>query len=202
MRFTVWLVAFVTITAPVLAAASNYQAAATTETTKVVSLSLQPSGLVLEHARDLRRIVVLGVTESGTMVDLTDSAQFAPDSGVVRRTTDGYFEPVQEEYRRRRDVVLDALGRMPGVFARVPEGAFYVMARLPVSDSSRFAAWLLTDHQHEGETVMVAPGDGFYATPGLGRDEIRIAYVLDRAALARAMDCLAAGLRAHADHEA
>ena len=116
---------------------------------------------------------------------------------AVLELGDEYFHAVQSEYRRRRDVVMDGLGRIPGAMARVPQGAFYVMVRLPVKDSGAFARWLLTDFSHEGETVMVAPGDGFYATRGLGLQEVRLAYVLEVEELRRAMECLAAGLRAY-----
>ena len=107
---------------------------------------------------------------------------------------DSYFSEVQAEYRKRRDTVIQGLSAIPGVQARTPEGAFYVMAGIGVKDASHFATWLLTDFRLDGETVMVAPGDGFYATPGLGCDEIRIAYVLEVAHLERAMKCLGAGL--------
>lgn len=105
-----------------------------------------------------------------------------------------YMAGVNTEYRQRRDVVCDALAAMPGVLVRRPEGAFYICARLPVDDSNRFAEWLLQDFALDGETVMVAPADGFYATPGLGRNEVRIAYVLEQDKLKRAMQCLAAAL--------
>jgi aspartate aminotransferase len=108
-----------------------------------------------------------------------------------------YYRSIQEEYRRRRDTVLEALGRMPGVVCRRPAGAFYVMAKLPIDDAGDFATWLLERFRHGSATVMVAPGDGFYATPGRGRDEVRIAYVLDTVRLRAAMECLAAGLEAY-----
>jgi aspartate aminotransferase len=101
-----------------------------------------------------------------------------------------YFQSVQAEYKRRRDTVMAGLAQIPGVQCRTPEGAFYVMARIGVKDAGRFAQWLLTSFRYENETVMVAPGDGFYATPGLGMDEIRIAYVLEVDRLQRAMRCL------------
>jgi aspartate aminotransferase len=107
-----------------------------------------------------------------------------------------YFAEVQAEYRRRRDASIAALKDIPGVAVRTPEGAFYLMARLPVRDAERFATWMLTDFRLDGQTVMVAPGEGFYATPGLGRSEIRIAYVLEVERLQRAMKCLRAGLAA------
>jgi aspartate aminotransferase len=104
---------------------------------------------------------------------------------------------VIEEYQRRRDTVYGALSAMPGVTVRRPEGAFYVCARLPVDDANAFAEFLLRDFDLEGETVMIAPADGFYATPGLGRDEVRIAYVLGEVKLRRAMEILTAALAAY-----
>lgn len=105
-----------------------------------------------------------------------------------------YYQQVRQEYQRRRDAVMAALKDMPSVKALQPEGAFYIMARLGIRDASHFATWLLTSFRHEGETVMVAPGDGFYATPGLGADEVRLAYVLEVERLQRAMRCLHLGL--------
>ena len=91
-----------------------------------------------------------------------------------------YAKGMVREYQARRDVLFEGLSRIPGVFLRKPEGAFYFVARLPIDDGEDFASWLLTDYAHEGATVMVAPAEGFYATPGLGKDEVRIAYVLDK----------------------
>jgi aspartate aminotransferase len=110
---------------------------------------------------------------------------------------ESYMRDVVEEYERRRDLVVDSLLTIPGVTVRRPEGAFYVCPRIPVDDAQRFAEFLLRDFQIDGETVMIAPADGFYATPGLGRDEIRVAYVLDRERLGRAMRILAAALEAY-----
>jgi len=86
---------------------------------------------------------------------------------------------------------------MPGVLVRKPEGAFYMCIRLPVDDANAFAEYLLSDFALAGETVMLAPADGFYATPGLGRDEARLAYVLEEPKLRRALACLAAALVAY-----
>ncbi len=108
-----------------------------------------------------------------------------------------YTQGVIAEYQQRRDVVSDALARIPGVVARKPEGAFYICARLPVDDSNAFAQFLLKEFHVDGETVMVAPLDGFYATPGLGRDEVRLAYVLEQDKLKRAMNVLDAALAAY-----
>jgi aspartate aminotransferase len=108
-----------------------------------------------------------------------------------------YIEGVIREYQRRRDVVYAALAKAPGVTVRKPEGAFYLCVRLPVDNAERFAIYMLRDFAMDGETVMVAPADGFYATPGLGRDEVRIAYVLEEAKLVRAMAILTSALGAY-----
>ena len=105
-----------------------------------------------------------------------------------------YAQGIVREYQARRDVLFEGLSRLPGVFLRKPEGAFYFIARLPLEDSEDFAAWLLSDFSHEGATVMVAPAPGFYATPGLGRDEVRIAYVLCRDDLEASVRVLAHAL--------
>jgi len=105
-----------------------------------------------------------------------------------------YTRGIVTEFQARRDMLYEAVSAVPGVFLRKPEGAFYFVARLPVQDAEDFARWMLTDFQHDGCTVMVAPARGFYATPGLGHDEVRIAYVLERGALSKAVKALAAGL--------
>jgi aspartate aminotransferase len=107
------------------------------------------------------------------------------------------LEQVTREYEGRRDLLFQALGEIPGVFVRKPEGAFYFVARLPVDDGEAFARFLLSEFQLGGATVMVAPAEGFYATPGLGRNEVRIAYVLNQEDLAAAVRILAAGLAAY-----
>ena len=105
-----------------------------------------------------------------------------------------YFEEVAAEYATRRDLMTHSLNQMDGVLCPRVNGAFYGMVRLPVDDSDKFCQWILEEFSHDGATVMMAPGGGFYATPGLGNDEVRIAYVLNKDELARAMDCLAAAL--------
>jgi aspartate aminotransferase len=109
-----------------------------------------------------------------------------------------YTRGVVAEYQKRRDILFEGLSSIPGVFLRKPEGAFYFVARLPVQDSEDFASWLLTDYQKDGATVMVAPAPGFYATPGLGTDEVRIAYVLKAADLRASVGILADALPAYA----
>ena len=105
-----------------------------------------------------------------------------------------YTRGVVEEYQRRRDVLYDGLTKIPGVFLTKPEGAFYCVVKLPVEDAEDFAVYLLTEFDHEGETVMVAPANGFYASP-MGRDEVRIAYVLKEEDLRRSVEILAEALR-------
>jgi len=112
-------------------------------------------------------------------------------------TPKSYFVEVNEEYQKRRDIVCNALSKIPGVVCEKPTGAFYVMAKLPVVDSEEFAKWMLTDFSLNGATTMVAPGAGFYATQGLGKDEIRIAYVLCEEDLKAAMEILAEGIKVY-----
>ena len=121
--------------------------------------------------------------------------QLAADAAY--RMDPAYFEPIREEYRRRRDLVVGALGRIPGTLFHVPEGAFYLMARLPVADAEDFARYLLVDFSWKGKTVMLAPGQGFYSSPGRGHDEVRIAYVLECGRLAEAMEVLERALEAY-----
>ncbi|MGI6720143.1 MAG: pyridoxal phosphate-dependent aminotransferase [Anaerovoracaceae bacterium] len=105
-----------------------------------------------------------------------------------------YFDEVRTEYKKRRDTVYGALQKLPGVLCTEPQGAFYLMAKLPVKSADDFQVWLLTQFHDNNETVMYAPGGGFYATPGKGLDEIRIAYVLNSRDLERAIELLGMGL--------
>ncbi|HEK85571.1 MAG: pyridoxal phosphate-dependent aminotransferase [Candidatus Saccharicenans sp.] len=106
----------------------------------------------------------------------------------------GYFEPIRLEYQRRRDVLFGGLTSIPGVVLQKPQGAFYMICRLPVKDSEHFVQWMLTDFSLNKKTVMVAPGPGFYATPGRGLNEVRIAYVLKEEDLREAIEILRQGL--------
>jgi len=101
-----------------------------------------------------------------------------------------YFDKPKAEYIARRDLLVKRLNAMPGVFCPNPGGAFYAMAKLPIADSDHFCQWLLESFSHNGQTVMLAPATGFYGTPGLGKDEVRLAYVLNLKDLSDAMDCL------------
>ncbi|NND31461.1 MAG: pyridoxal phosphate-dependent aminotransferase [Saprospiraceae bacterium] len=101
-----------------------------------------------------------------------------------------YHQELRKDFAERRAYILHRLDGMEGVLYHAPEGAFYLFVRLPIDDSDRFCAWLLTDFAHDGRTVMLSPGTGFYATPGKGKNEVRIAYILEKPALEIAMDCL------------
>ena len=102
-----------------------------------------------------------------------------------------YFDAVRKEYKARRDTMVEGLSKIPGVIYSNPKGAFYCMAKLPVDNAESFQTWLLKEYNNNGETVMFAPAAGFYATPGSGVNEIRMAYVLKREDIARAMELLA-----------
>jgi len=104
--------------------------------------------------------------------------------------TDDYFKEVDEEYTKRRNYLVKALNEINGVSCHLPKGAFYVMAKLPIDDADAFCQWLLESFDLNGETVMMAPATGFYSTPGLGKDEVRIAYVLEYESLVHAIAIL------------
>ncbi len=111
--------------------------------------------------------------------------------------TEEYSADVYEQYVERRKCLIDGLNKIPGVYSPIPMGAFYTMARLPVDDAEKFCEWCLTDFDYEGETIMMAPGNGFYATPGMGRDEVRIAYALNIEDLKRSVSILEKALEAY-----
>jgi len=110
---------------------------------------------------------------------------------------DSYFEEMRREYMCRRDLVCAEIAKIPGAVCVKPRGAFYVVAKLPIRDGEEFATFMLEKFSLDNETVMVAPADGFYATPGKGKDEVRIAYVLNCLDLGRAMKVLTAGIEAY-----
>ena len=111
--------------------------------------------------------------------------------------TEDYALEVYDEYVERRKCLIDGLNRIPGVYSPIPMGAFYTVAKLPVDDAEKFCAWCLTDFEYEGATVMMAPAAGFYTTPGAGRDQVRIAYVLNKEDLTRALLVLEKALEAY-----
>ena len=111
--------------------------------------------------------------------------------------TEDYALEVYDEYVERRKCLIDGLNRIPGVYSPIPMGAFYTVAKLPVDDAEKFCAWCLTDFEYKGATVMMAPAAGFYTTPGAGRDQVRIAYVLNKEDLTRALLVLEKALEAY-----
>jgi len=112
-------------------------------------------------------------------------------------TPQEYFDKVLKEYHERRDVVVECVNRIPGAYCPKPKGAFYAVARLPIDDSDRFCKWLLEDFHFNNETVMLAPATGFYSSPGKGKDEVRISYVLKVEDLKKAMVCLEEALKVY-----
>jgi len=147
------------------------------------------------------------VTYNNGIMDLVDKfaqarlcpptvGQLAADAAY--RMDPSYFEPIREEYRKRRDTLVDGLRGIPGVSFHVPEGAFYLMARLPVDDAEDFCRFLLTDVSINGTTVMLTPGAGFYSTPLLGHDEVRIAYVLESPKIVESIEIIKQALARYA----
>ncbi|MGZ3901429.1 MAG: pyridoxal phosphate-dependent aminotransferase [Bacteroidia bacterium] len=113
-------------------------------------------------------------------------------------TPKSYFEGVKTEYIARRDYIIEALNKIPGVFCPKPSGAFYCIAKLPIDDADKFCQWLLESFSYDSQTVMLAPATGFYSTPGAGKNEVRIAYVLKIEDLKNAMKCLEEALKQYA----
>ena len=120
-------------------------------------------------------------------------------AAALYRVGNSYFDAVRDEYRLRRDTIYQKLSAIPGVICSEPKGAFYVMAKLPVSDAEKFQKWLLQEFSDQAETVMFAPGSGFYVTPGKGVNEVRLAYVLKQNEIERAIDLLAMGIKEYRD---
>ncbi len=118
-------------------------------------------------------------------------------SEAALNTPSDYFDEVYNEYIDRRNFMVDALNKMEGVYCPKPKGAFYTVVKLPIDDADKFAQWILVEFEYKKQTVMVAPATGFYATPGLGKNEVRIAYVLKKEDLANAMETLEAALKAY-----
>ena len=122
-------------------------------------------------------------------------AQIAAEAAVD--LPDNYFDGIKAEYQSRRDLLVASLNKIPGVYCPNPGGAFYAIARLPIDDADKFCQWLLEAFSYEQQTVMLAPATGFYATAGLGKQEVRLAYVLNREDIAKAMECLAKALETY-----
>ena len=116
---------------------------------------------------------------------------------ILQNLSPYYFRKMRDEYRRRRDAALEEIEKIDGAFCKTPAGAFYLMVRLPLDDVEDFAKWMLTEFDSGGETTMIAPGPGFYATPGRGANECRLAYVLQEDNLRRAIEILGEGIEAY-----
>ena len=124
-------------------------------------------------------------------------AQIASEAAL--ETPQEYFENVITEYVARRDTLISELKKIDGVKVAVPQGAFYCVVELPIADADDFAQWLLENYELDGSTVMVAPAAGFYASPGLGKNQIRIAYVLEKEQLVKAVQILRSALNKYKD---
>ena len=138
-----------------------------------------------------------------TMLKFAQARLSPPTFGQIAgeaalETPASYFEEVITEYKKRRDVTIELLSQIPGIVCPTPGGAFYTVAQLPVEDADEFCQWMLSDFEHNNQTVMMAPASGFYATKGLGKNEVRIAYVLNEESLRKAMECLKIGLEEYA----
>ena len=118
-------------------------------------------------------------------------------SEAALNTPQSYFDNVVAEYVQRRNIMVDGLNTIPGVFCPKPSGAFYCVAKFPVDDAEKFCQWLLEDFSYEGQTVMMAPANGFYSTKGAGQSEARIAYVLNQDSLKKAVKCLEEALKVY-----
>ena len=146
-------------------------------------------GCVITKNKELQQ-AILKFCQSRLSVATMDQVGAA----ALYSVSEQFYAACKEEYKLRRDTVVQGLRNIPGVLVEEPMGAFYVMARLPVDDSDKFQRWLLNEFEDNGETVMFAPGAPFYETPGSGRNEVRIAYVLEQNKLQRAMELLAKGI--------
>jgi aspartate aminotransferase len=142
-----------------------------------------------------RQIIAAALKFAQARLSPPTFAQIASEAAL--ETPQSYFEEVKEEYTRRRNLLIAELEKIEGVKIGRPQGAFYCIAELPIEDADHFAQWLLEDFRVDGETVMVAPAAGFYATAGLGKNQIRIAYVLDTESLKRAVRILKEGLESY-----
>ena len=153
--------------------------------------------ILLERKRDrprfgpCRRIVDGHLIAQRAIADSREALRHARLMGEAAvDLPDSYFDAPKAEYLARRDLLVSRLNKMPGVFCPNPGGAFYAIAKLPIDDSDKFCQWLLESFSYKDQTVMLAPATGFYGTAGLGKNEVRLAYVLNLDALNAAMDCL------------
>ena len=139
---------------------------------------------------------LLGYFDEYTYSDALFIVEFA--LGMKKNyTPEEYMLEMYNEYVERRKYLIDGLNRIPGVYSPIPMGAFYTVARLPIDDSDKFCAWLLSDFEYEGQTVMMAPASGFYTGDGIGKNEVRLAYVLEKEELSKALFVLKKALEVY-----
>jgi aspartate aminotransferase len=119
--------------------------------------------------------------------------QYAAEAAL--NAPQSYFDDVVTEYVQRRNILVEGLNSIPGVFCPMPKGAFYCVAKFPVDDAENFCQWLLEEFSYKNATVMLAPATGFYSTPGAGKQEVRLAYVLQKSSLIAALECLKEALK-------
>lgn len=118
-------------------------------------------------------------------------------AAALYKTPISYLEDVNKEYKKRRDVLYNAISNIDGIICKQPKGAFYIVAKLPVEDAEDFVIWMLKEFHDNNETVMMSPAEGFYCTQGLGKNEVRLAYILKEEDLKRSMEILKKGLEAY-----
>lgn len=147
-------------------------------------------GLIASHNKEIMEVVL---KFAQARLSSPTIEQVGAQAGAEMDAS--YFEPILKEYQQRRDAIMAGLRKIPGVVCEVPGGAFYCIAKLPIDNAENFAKWLLTDFNYKGESVLVAPAQGFYATPGLGVNEIRLSYVLEVPKLVRAMEILGEAIK-------
>lgn len=134
---------------------------------------------------------VLRIAQGRLSSGLVDQAMAAK----LTQVPDSWLQDMHDEFEKRRDVLYEGLKKISGVTIPKPEGAFYAIVGLPVDDAEHFCQWLLTDFRDHNETMMLAPAAGFYATPGKGKNEVRIAYVINQKSLSRCIDLLRKALK-------
>jgi aspartate aminotransferase len=147
-------------------------------------------GVIASHHADVIQ-TALKFAMARLSVASVEQAAVAP----LLNSPDSYTKPIVEEFQRRRNTVYEGLKSIPGVTFYKPEGAFYIVCGLPVKDAEHFAKWLIEDFQHQNETVLLAPAQGFYATPGKGMNEVRLAFMLKVEDLQRSLNIIKRALR-------
>ncbi len=147
-------------------------------------------GLIASHNKDVMQVVL---KFAQARLSSPTIEQVGAKAGIEMDAS--YFEPILKEYQQRRDTIMAGIKKIPGAICETPGGAFYCIVKLPIDSAENFAKWLLTDFNDKNESVLVAPAQGFYSTPGLGVNEIRLSYVLEVPKLARAMEVLATAVK-------